>query len=80
MMAFNDNDTAPQQSRGWSAQLGEQAAQLTSASPQGAIEQSRSNPGFPTRLSAVLAHFAGRNRRQQHAANQLRVNEFMIGD
>ena len=62
-----DNPGIRQQAREWSSQLGALAAEKAIA------------PAFPTRLTTILAHLRQRNQRRQQARDQLRANEFIIG-
>jgi hypothetical protein len=71
MNPLNDNDAA----RAWSAQLGKLAAASAVSRTEPAVTQL----DFPTRLAALLDQFRQRRQRQEHAADKLRAQDFVMG-
>jgi GNAT superfamily N-acetyltransferase len=70
-----------QYARNWSGRLGSMAAELPAIKPEGPFTQlvTVSPAAFPTRLSSILDHLRQRRQRQQHAADNLRAQEFLSG-
>jgi hypothetical protein len=81
MNPLTDNDTARQDARDWSGRLGHLAAELPAPSHAGILPQfqTASPAAFPTRLSLILDHLRQGRQRQEHAADQLRAQEFLSG-
>jgi hypothetical protein len=80
MNLLGDNDAARQAARTWSEQLGNLAAELPARGPETAFTQLDATPhALPTGLSAILNHFRQRAERQEHAADKLRAQEFVMG-
>jgi hypothetical protein len=80
MNPLNDNDTARQDARNWSGRLGYLAAEAPAPSPAGILHQFQTvPPASPTRLSAILEQIRQRRQRQEHAADQLRAQDFLMG-
>jgi hypothetical protein len=75
MNPFFPTDPSRQSARAWSANLGSLAAASSATRPEAAAPQP--NAALPQHLAAVLAHFRQRAERRQHAADQLRREEFM---
>jgi hypothetical protein len=75
------NDTARQEARTWSGHLGSLAAASPTNRPDTSIAQLDNVPpaGLSTRLSSILSHFRQRRARQEHAADKLRAQEFLVG-
>jgi hypothetical protein len=73
-----DNSTR-QAARTWSGHLGSLAAASPANRPEAAIAQLDTAPSvdLSTRLSAILSHL--RQKRQEHAAEELRAREFLTG-
>jgi hypothetical protein len=81
MNQLNDNHAARHDARTWSGRLGSLAAELPAPRPTGALTHldAVSPAGLPTRLSSILDHLRQRRQRQEHAADQLRAQEFLRG-
>jgi hypothetical protein len=75
MNPFNPNDPTRQTARAWSAKLGSLAAAQPANRRDVTVPQH--SGAVPTRLAAVLTHLRQRAERRQHAADQLRAEEFM---
>jgi hypothetical protein len=74
------NDPALEDARTWSGRLGHLAAASPATRPEAAFTQLDSAPpaALPTRLSAILNHLRQRHQRQEHAADKLRAQEFVM--
>jgi hypothetical protein len=81
MNLVGNNVTARQAARTWSEQLGNLAGGRPARGPETAFTQidTASPAAVPIRLSAVLDHFRLRRQRQQHMADKLRAQEFVMG-
>jgi hypothetical protein len=75
MIPLRTADPSSQAAQAWSAKLGCLAAQGPATRPD--VLAPQLNAALPQRLAAVLAHFRQRAERRQHAADQLRAEEFM---
>jgi hypothetical protein len=80
MNLLNENDAARHDARTWSGRLGNLAAELPAVRPGAAFTHldSALPSALPARLSLILDRFRQRHQRQQHAADKLRANEFVM--
>jgi hypothetical protein len=80
MNPLHESDLARQQARAWSEQLGALAASSPATRPGAAFTQLGAAPSaLPTWLSAILSHLRQRRQRQEHVADKLRAQEFIMG-
>jgi hypothetical protein len=81
MNLLTDSDAARQAARSWSGRLGNLAAELPLIRPEAAVTKLDTTPpsALPARLSAILLHLRQRHQRQEHAADKLRAQEFVMG-
>jgi hypothetical protein len=77
MNSLTTNDSA-RQAASWSGRLGRLAAELPANRPPVASPP-LSDGAVPSRLSAILNHIRQRRQRQEHAADKLRAQEFVMG-
>jgi hypothetical protein len=75
MIPLHPNDPSRQSVQAFSERLGSLAAASSATRPEAPAPQL--NAAVTPRLSAALAHFRQRSERRQHAADQLRAQEFM---
>lgn len=75
------NDPFRQDVRRWSAHLSKLAADVPAPTAEKALApfDFASIPALPARLSSVLIRLSQRNRTREHAADKLRVQEFLVG-
>jgi hypothetical protein len=78
MNTFIDTQSAQQQARDWSGQLGDLAARTPKSSIPRDIEQGLGSPGaYPSRLSVILNHLRDRNRTREDMVYKMRAQEFI---
>jgi hypothetical protein len=77
MNLLNKNDATLQDARSWSGTLGRLAAERPAVRAGTAFSQP--DTALPSRLSAIPNHLRRRRRRQEHAADKLRAQEFVMG-
>jgi hypothetical protein len=75
-----DSDAARQAARTWSGRLGTLAAASPAVRPGAALTQlgAALPPALPIRLAPILNHLRQRHQRRQHAADELRAEEFVM--
>jgi len=81
MSSINANDAAQQVARSWSERLGSLAAQLRQTRPTTVVLQPGDVTGYGAvsrGLSAILP-LGQHNPAQEHAADKLKVQEFLVG-
>jgi hypothetical protein len=80
MNSLNETGLARQQARSWSGRLGILAATYPAIRPEATLTQldTTSAPALPTRLSLILGHLRQQRQREEHAADKLRAQEFMM--
>jgi hypothetical protein len=80
MNPLHETDLARQRARAWSGRLGSLAGTSPAVGPEAAsLQPDTLSSALPTRLSAILNQLRQRHQRQEHGADKLRAQEFVMG-